>query len=310
MTITFNEKYKTSIKEDQSLPLTPAELYGNGGCIFGKYDEKNHKNLIMVKNLKPAEMGCGGGGCVTDLDYTSTHRTITDYTKIISISGKPGAAKNYFSSSLMEDLQKRGYTVAIASFAKPLYTELNLFIDRFHELEDLNSNLINETLSKEFSLSSVEVAKLTALFDRNLIGERNPEWGYNRRNENIRKGLDLLGLDIRRNQNENYWLNKFSHTVPDTDFVIVSDIRFPNEADWVNDHFGVVIRAEINPRWTEANATNEDGFKYSKENLESPLESALDMYENFYATVKYGWWNESEFADHILTEEKLPLTQI
>jgi len=67
-----------------------------------------------------------------------------------------------------------------------------------------------------------------------------------RENMMVREILQWHGTDFRRKQDPNYWtkrMRKFISIYPL--FVIIDDVRFKNEADFVKDHDGRLIR--INP---------------------------------------------------------------
>ena len=63
--------------------------------------------------------------------------------------------------------------------------------------------------------------------------------------EPIRALLQAYG-QARRHQDENYWLSRLSHWVDESkfDIVIIDDVRFPNEADWVRTMGGSILRLE------------------------------------------------------------------
>ncbi len=188
---------------------------------------------------------------------------------IIGISGKPGSAKNYFSFKLIQEIRYQGYIIDKVSLTTALYQEVNQIID------DIKSKIIITDFIIKHNMTVEEANLLYQLVFPNDVGDKNPEYGYNRRNETVRKTLTLVGSTIRRAQNENYWIEKLFNQPTHADFLIFTDMRFPNEADYVNKHDGITIRAEINKHWVAATQTANDGYKYSEEGMNDQHKSLL-----------------------------------
>ena len=62
----------------------------------------------------------------------------------------------------------------------------------------------------------------------------------------FRKKLQYWGTEYRRSQDENYWINKIKKEVDFlmevSDVVVVTDVRFLNEADFVKERGGIIIK--------------------------------------------------------------------
>lgn len=58
----------------------------------------------------------------------------------------------------------------------------------------------------------------------------------------IRALMQNYGTEVRRNDNENYWVDKWKNTKVDTPHIIVDDVRFLNEAQAIKDSGGILIR--------------------------------------------------------------------
>jgi len=62
----------------------------------------------------------------------------------------------------------------------------------------------------------------------------------------IRRLLQWWGTDLRRAESEDYWLwfleERLSWRFPPTDFLVITDVRFPNEAEWVRSKGGLVVQ--------------------------------------------------------------------
>ena len=94
--------------------------------------------------------------------------------------------------------------------------------------------------------------------------------------------LQKLGTDLGRTNNPNVWVNCVKEIVKalqtEYDFVLIPDVRFPNEMDWSDTpFFTFTIRV---------NRQNEDGTPYinhlTEEQKQHPSEVALDDYRFNY----------------------------
>ena len=103
--------------------------------------------------------------------------------------------------------------------------------------------------------------------------------------EKDKKGRELLqklGTDLGCTNNPNVWVNCVKEIVKalqtEYDFVLIPDVRFPNEMDWSDTlFFTFTIRV---------NRQNEDGTPYinhlTEEQKQHPSEVALDGYRFNY----------------------------
>jgi len=107
-----------------------------------------------------------------------------------------------------------------------------------------------------------------------------PEWGMT-----IGEFQQKLGTDACRDGlHVNTWvLSLMSEYTPEANWII-TDVRFPNEADIVKKNNGIVIRINGDPAGVRAK---------SLRNLNHPSETALDNYENF----DYVYVNDKSLED-------------
>lgn len=216
---------------------------------------------------------------------------------IIGISGKIGSGKNYLSEKLIQELTKLGYTTSEASFASALRSELNRIIKTI-KVDYLDAVPFKETIhnmSDIYSMTIGESALLHALLIDDII--EHGDFNANSRTEGVRRALQILGTDIRRKNDNNYWVKEFHRTVPESDFVLVTDVRFPNEADSVVSHEGVMIRLEVSQDVINERIQGRDGLQYSEDALAHPSETALDNYEKFDIIV-----NDKFIAEEIVNK--------
>lgn len=206
---------------------------------------------------------------------------------LIGVSGKIGSGKNYFAEEIRKVLNADGYTVEEASFATPLKEEASRIISSLqpHVTKDEKGwQEAVKSLAADFNMSYTQMLDLGLLVRQELI--HNPSLNGYDRSEGVRRALQYLGTEVRRKQQENYWVDRFMNFVPkDCDFVFVTDVRFPNEADCVLTQNGTLFRVEVPPEVIRERTINRDGLLYSEEALNHPSETSLDDYAHFTAKV-------------------------
>lgn len=216
---------------------------------------------------------------------------------LIGVSGKIGSGKDYFAEKVTKILKKRGYSVSSNSFAAPLKEEATELFRAFYEAEhDIQTSLI--TIASEFNIPQEQLDHLYSLVAKEIDADHNLS-GYNR-SEGVRQFLQYLGTDVRRNQQQSYWVNKFYDSLDkEVDFIFVTDTRFPNEADFVLEQDGTVVRIEVPEEIIEEQVRKRDGLRYSQKALSHPSETALDDYE-FFSIVVGRDFNAEDLADFVI----------
>lgn len=205
---------------------------------------------------------------------------------IIGISGKIGSGKNYLADRLKEELTKKGYNVSENSFAAPLKDELS------HIINDIKIHKFNaQQLGNKHNFSEEEAEQLITY----LLNTDENTTGYTK-NQAVRDSLQYLGTDIRRKQNDKYWVELFDKTLINQDddqsnqlvlipILTIPDTRFPNEADYVREEKGFLFRLEVPEEIILARANERDKIRYSEMAKNHLSEIALDDYEHFDAIV-------------------------
>jgi hypothetical protein len=211
---------------------------------------------------------------------------------IIGISGKPGSQKFIYAFKIIQELRYHGYKTDVVSLAEPLYNEFN----------DIAKAIKTKTPEKEI-IEQYRLGEkgheLLQLLDLSKMGEVY-EYGYSRRNETVRKGLTFLGSEIRRNQDEDYFVKKlYARTLQnDSVFGVLTDLRYPNEADYITANNGLTIKALL------VNDDTSGGFKYNS-GREDPSETALDEYYRFYDYLAPQTYDRIHFAKTLLSHYDL-----
>lgn len=86
---------------------------------------------------------------------------------------------------------------------------------------------------------------------------------------------------MRRNTEPNYWIKRLRQQILDTKQAqlrkfVISDIRFPNEADWIKNHHGYLVRLER-------------AIELTGNPINDPSETSLDNYDGFDLLVPESW---------------------
>lgn len=215
---------------------------------------------------------------------------------LVGVSGVIGSGKDYLTEALRKEMTSRGRTTEQSSFAKPLKNELTDIIKLIKSNRNKGNKLAGFIADKKDM--TVEQAKL-------LVDTLSPDLNTSNvngwsRTLGVRSSLQILGTDIRRAQNPNYWtdlLLKEANSM-DTDFVFVSDGRFPNEMDFFIEHGGVTFRLDVPENVLEQRRMSRDGITYTPEQLNHESETALNDYDKFDYLV--GEVVEPEFLGEIL----------
>lgn len=136
---------------------------------------------------------------------------------ICGLTGFAGSGKDTAAAFLAEALQARGRRVEIFSFAEPLRAMLRALGVPAHYMTDRQ-------------LKEQDVPGFNASY-RHMAQTLGTEWGRQCMGSNFW----LRHLEMRINQ---------ACDARKVDFVFVTDVRFPNEANWVREHRGTIVHVD------------------------------------------------------------------
>lgn len=174
----------------------------------------------------------------------------------------------------MYKLSAKPVNVGIFKFATALYQEVNQFL------------LHASKLSRPWSTVPFDLPMgVGHEFIPNWVQpDPNPEYSPLAPYGKHPKLLQWWGTEYRRNNfGENYWIDKLFASIPaNTDIALISDVRFPNEADGIKQRGGYTVNVQ---------RLREDGTQYLSTDRPSdhPSEIALDKYNwDYYFKSKEG----------------------
>lgn len=164
---------------------------------------------------------------------------------ICGISGKIGAGKTYTANFLIKHFPEMNF--AKKSFAYKL-----------KQVTSIVSGLpLEDMFTQEGKNKNVEMWDMT-----------------------VGRMQQVIGTDLFRNWDNNFWIKSLFADYKDGDNWIVSDMRFKNEADFIKEKGGFLIRLEGDPAGVR---------KVTTRNMDHPSETDLDDYKGFdlvWNTVK------------------------
>ena len=154
--------------------------------------------------------------------------------KLILVSGKIHTGKNQIAEYIQDELQMRNYQVSQDLFAKSLKDNCKEDFKNIQELlnnlaEELKANINTFIDTRELMVRPNLTSQIDKVLNKLRINDDN--W-YENKTDITRTLLQIFGTEIfRKRVDENYWVNQLKNRVIQSkkDFIIVTDVRFPNE---------------------------------------------------------------------------------
>lgn len=213
----------------------------------------------------------------------------------VAISGKIGSGKDTVAPLVVNAL---GHSDAVHEFfARPLKEEVNQVIDFIRKASNLDEaiTLVHEHLQPVNFIPAVE-----ALYDDVKTGVVQSAYD---RTPSTRKALQLWGTEVRRTQDEDYWVRKAMKSslelIASGQSIYVTDARFPNEVAAIETVGAHVVRLVVSPEEQARRIWARDGHAPSEEAINHASETALDDYE-FEITIDTDALSASEVANEAI----------
>ena len=189
--------------------------------------------------------------------------------KIIGLSGKIGSGKDTFAELLSKQLQDKVERHALADKLR-LITEIVSGV-RMTTTHEVNKPFCNEIRNYTQDQKNIVIKQF---------------------NKTIGETLQLVGTELfRDNYDTDIWVKSlFNHELEkklsDGKIIVIPDVRFINEADYISKEGGYLIRLEGDPM---------DVRKNSLRDLNHVSETNLDMYTNFDKII----YNDKKNINHL-----------
>ena len=194
------------------------------------------------------------------------------FVPAIVIAGKMGYGKDYVGNLIKDNFSN----VEKISFADALKEEVEYIINLIRN----NSSL--EHIAYEMNVSKDEIKPLyIAMIAFKDINELTVK----KKNSTLRFMLQYWGTDVRRKNNENYWVQKTVDKILEINklgnVALITDGRFPNELKGVSELNGITIQLDISREKQIENLLNRDGILPNKEAFNHPSETSYLEYKDF-----------------------------
>ena len=215
----------------------------------------------------------------------------TGKARLLSLSGKMGSGKDTVAPVVLSRLK---VDAVHEFFARPLKSEVNEIFDIIRTGESFGDTV--EEVKTEMGITSEMSHKVVDyLFD--VVLNDLTITSYDKV-PNVRLALQYWGTEVRRSQDENYWVKKALDSAVTLlargRSVYVTDVRFANEADAVAELGGIAVRLNISPEEQERRIFARDGVKIDEEMRSHASETSLDDYPNFLTSI---------FVDNLSVEQ-------
>lgn len=229
-----------------------------------------------MTRLLPSEFSANYG-TDTELTLAAFNALESGVAKLLAVSGKLGSGKDSAAPPVMTAL---GHPDAIHEFfAKPLKDEVDEVIASI--LNSSEKHLAVRAVCGEQNISLEQANIVVArLWDEVKSGQVASS---RTRTDNTRFVLQYWGTDIRRSQDENYWVKIAIRSIIEKlaagKSVFATDARFENEIDSLTSLGAFTVRLKVSPEVQAARIIGRDGIKPTEEALTHISELALDDYE-------------------------------
>lgn len=197
----------------------------------------------------------------------------------LAVSGKLASGKDTVAPTVLSRLCFP--SIEHLFFAHPLKEEFNQILDIMRDAP--SASAATRVLVDQLTLADAHARKMVEKMYV-FANEYTTLTAFDRTPE-IRSGLQYLGTDVRRSQDENWWVNRSMYkgieALANGRSVFYTDCRFPNEVEASGRIGCLTVRLDITPETQASRLMGRDGLVVDEKAISHPSETVLDNYPNF-----------------------------
>lgn len=267
---------------------------------------RNHQPFIRNRTLMPEELKKP-----SQMSVNSTESVHKAY--LVGISGKMGSGKDTVASLLAERFYRRGDKAVIRSFADSLKEEVAKTVAdalMSHSEQDFCDSVTS--WSEIRNIQARELLKVLHPLIASLLEQRvepnevTAELLYRNPADKplVREVLKFWGNDVRRAQNPDYWVDMAAvyakEQVGSGVSCIIPDVRRQNEAGFINDSGGLLVRLNVSEKEQRRRLLSRDNKLSDRSAFTHITETDLDDYDRFDVILNTDSMGPEEVADAIV----------
>lgn len=225
---------------------------------------------------------------------------------LVAVSGKKGSGKDTFTAAVAERMNKSYH---IHAYAYELKSQAQSIFDLLVELYegDLSDKQIIAKIIKDYNMQGIpNVERNLKTLMRGIWDDLESQIRPNsyKRSPGVWRGLQILGTDIRRQEDPDYWVKKTLSFVikklSEGTSVYISDVRFTNELRAMEILGAPTVRMWVTPEVQRQRLIGRDGSAPTAEALNHPSETELDNAEFDYVIDNNGDISIDDNADQLV----------
>lgn len=205
----------------------------------------------------------------------------------IVVSGKIAAGKDTLAPLILRRLDPKNEQVQI-QFAFALKNEVSQVIQLIRDDMHADAAVLAERAAAQQDVPVEQALTIVNFILDEIRTGVGPKDGWDKTPGN-RLALQFWGTEIRRNQNDNYFVSKAVQSAAaafsEHKSVFVTDARFPNELIGMAELGFASFRIDVSPEEQQRRFFKREGTPLRHEATLHPSETALDDYEGFNSRV-------------------------
>jgi chloramphenicol 3-O-phosphotransferase len=210
-----------------------------------------------------------------DIAHAAAERMRTDPPVLLACSGKLVAGKDTIPPAVYQALDRPMGNVVHLYYAAAVKDDLDVMLEALRDDRDDDLGRFGIDRAKAEHLADLLLDELAA----------DPAVTARTRTPGIRAALQFFGTDVRRAQDDDYWVKRALApavvAVSEGRDVYFSDIRFPNEVLGAQRLGFHVVRLEVTAETQRRRLLERDNLEPDPASITHPSETALDSFDGF-----------------------------